>query len=427
MPKKLLDELVKFETPMIQLFFYKFAMEIIYFLFIEPNFRFMGMHININILNFVLSNVAMFAIAYLAPTDNKRVSTHIFTVLAVFTIIPVLSYSWLNDKSSIYLIMFTISVLLLELILKRKPFKPKLRLALPQKTYIIFFLLFVLLDIYLIIRRGGVDFRSLNFFKLYELRSEFVMSTIDAYLFNWSIKVFFPFFFTYYLFKRNFKLMGVAAFMQVLMFLAFGNKAILLSIGFALVIIVIAIGRNIRKEFILFFTGLTIFTGLVELFRITYILIYTLPFRMIFIPAQIQYYYYDFFSRRDMVHFADSIIGKIFGIVGPYKENYTYVIGDVFYGEGVNANSGIFADAYANGGFIAMIIVTLLFALVLLLIDSVTDRLPMFFILGAMSYLLFVLNDASLQTTLVTGGLTIMITMLYLFNNTFDEKASDKI
>lgn len=124
------------------------------------------------------------------------------------------------------------------------------------------------------------------------------------------------------------------------------------------------------------------------------------------------------------MHFADGIIGKILSIESPFSEPAPFVISRFFSYNKVasNSNTGLFSDAYSNGGFILMIIVAIMFAFILYVIDSVTYKLPLYVVVGSFSYMMFVLNDTSLQTTLLTGGMGLMIILLLLFNSSIEEK-----
>jgi hypothetical protein len=271
----------------------------------------------------------------------------------------------------------------------------------------------------LIYTRGGIDTRAFDFNSIYALRQEYDLPSILGYFMNWSTKVLCPFFFTYFYFRKRYSLMLPVLILQILMYLSFGNKAFLFSLGILIMTIVMAKGSNFIKGMAISMSVLNISAYFLNVINITDALQRAIPYRLTFIPAQIQYQYYEFFSVREKLNFADSIIGQIFMINSPYNEKIGFVIGSHFShnGLGSNSNTGIFADAYANGGILAMIFVSLVLGIVLNIIDASTRDLPVYVVVGSLSYIMFVLNDTSLLTTLLTGGMLIMIVLLILFNS----------
>lgn len=50
--------------------------------------------------------------------------------------------------------------------------------------------------------------------------------------------------------------------------------------------------------------------------------------RLLFLPAQIKFYWYEFFSQNPFIlYYLQGIIGKIFGIRNPYPVDAAKVIG----------------------------------------------------------------------------------------------------
>ncbi|NQE01024.1 hypothetical protein [Enterococcus gallinarum] len=145
---------------------------------------------------------------------------------------------------------------------------------------------------------------------------------------------------------------------------------------------------------------------------------------MLFIPSQIQYQYFDFFSINPKLHFSENFIGPIFGITNKYGVDIPILISRIFSGRIDNmaySNTGIFSDAFSNGGFFAMIIVSIIFGFLLLLIDSCSKYVPMRITIPAFSYIMFVMNDTSLFTTFLTGGFGLMILFVYILNSYYIE------
>lgn len=405
---------------------YKFSIEIVYIFLISPVYSYMNLELNMNISKFLLSSIYVFIIVFNSPKNKITPSTYFFLTMEFFIIIPTLSYYWLNDMSSTYTFFLAISSLVVTLVLKvkLKPFTIKNRAAIITLKGI--FVLYVLSTVYIILSRGGVDLRALNFDSVYELRSEYNLIGFMGYLANWSAKVFCPFYLGYFYLQKNYKGVVFVSILQVLMYLSFGNKAFLFSLGIIFLNLLYVKRGKYIKEMSLTMSGLNLLALVLSSFNITDTLQRAVPYRLVFIPAQIQYYYYEFFADNRKLLFADNIFGRIFSIENPFGKNISFIIGDLFYrtGAGINANTGIFADAYANGGFFLMIFISIVFGILLAIVDASTTRIPIYMVVGALSYIMFVINDAPLLTTLITGGMFIMIIMLIILNSSlnFDKR-----
>lgn len=406
---------------------YKITIEVVYIYSISPIYSYMYLTTDLNINKLILSIVYLFTIIYFQPKNKSKPSTYLFLILEFFIIIPMFSYYWLNNMDSTYTFYLAISSLLITLILKTKlkPFIFKNRAAV--LTLNIIFVLYVMTTIYLIVYRGGIDFRAFSFDSVYELRSEYNLSGVTSYLANWSTKVFCPFYLGYFYLKRNYKGIAFVSLLQLLMYLSFGNKAFLFSLGIILLNLLLVRRGKYVIEMSLAMSGINLLAWGFNKFNISDALQRAVPYRLIFIPSQIQYYYYDFFIGQPKLWFSETFIGKIFSVENNLGRNVSLIIGDLHYraGAGVNANTGIFADAYANGGFYMMILISIFFALVLALVDASTTRIPIYLVVGALSYIMFVINDAPLLTTLITGGMLLMIFMLIILNSSIKAENGD--
>ncbi|WP_340392689.1 hypothetical protein [Paenibacillus sp. FSL E2-0190] len=408
----------------IYLFIYKSIIEIVYIFCISPLYSYSGLTLNIDISDYWISSFYVFFVVMFSPKDKLRPSSYLFILMEMFLIIPILSYYWMNNQSLIYVSFVVVSSIIISIILKMKPIRINLTDKYAKVWLNFIFFLYILITLYLIVRRGGIDARAFNFDSVYDLRSENELSGILGYLMNWSAKVFCPFFFAFFFYKkRKWVLLSILG-LQLLMYLSFGFKAFLFSIGVIIMCVLITKRGKFEREVIIALSSLNIIAYILDYFNITDTLRRAIPYRMLFIPSQIQFQYYEFFKDIEKMHFADGIIGKILSIESPFSEPAPFVISRFFSYNKVasNSNTGLFSDAYSNGGFILMIIVAIMFAFILYVIDSVTYKLPLYVVVGSFSYMMFVLNDTSLQTTLLTGGMGLMIILLLLFNSSIEEK-----
>jgi oligosaccharide repeat unit polymerase len=405
------------------LFLYKVVIELIYVLRISPLYGYTGLRLNIDIISFVISNFYLLILIRLMPKDKRKPSTFLYLIFLLFLTIPTISYYWLNGKSHIYTFFVVLSCVVVSFILKLKRIYIVEDLKYAKIALRLFFIFYVLITFYLVIIRGGIDLRALNFMTIYQIRAETSLPGGLGYLLNWSAKVFSPFFFAYFYYKSNKKGLLIVLILQLLLYLSFGFKAYLFSIGMLILCIYASKNNKFETTFTNSFTGLIFGSILVDILGITGSLRNSLPFRMVFVPAQIQFQYFEFFQNREKMFFADGIIGRLLSVESQFDVPVPYVISSYFHDGAVsNSNTGIFSDAYANGGFINMFLFAVLFGIILYLIDSLSNKVPQNVVVAAFSYIMFVLNDNSLLTALLTGGIGLMMVLLMLFNAQISSK-----
>lgn len=120
-------------------------------------------------------------------------------------------------------------------------------------------------------------------------------------------------------------------------------------------------------------------------------------------PGHVGWYYYDYFSTHAQYHLSHSVLSWLFS--SPYAIDAPLLIGSVYFHQGTDANSSIWADAFANFGFGGIVAFTVVAGLVLLALDAVgrgrDARIagPMLAIAGLS------LGSTGLLTTVATQGL----------------------
>jgi len=139
--------------------------------------------------------------------------------------------------------------------------------------------------------------------------------------------------------------------------------------------------------------------------------------RVIMVPAEIHYWYYDFFwvHGQPPLQLSQSLLAAL--SYTHYKVPIAEVIGWQYMHTAASANVGLFADAFANFGFVGCGIYALLFALVLKAVDAAsrdTDPRVAAALLGMPA---FQLVNTGLMTTLSTHGLALAVIVLWAFGS----------
>jgi hypothetical protein len=135
--------------------------------------------------------------------------------------------------------------------------------------------------------------------------------------------------------------------------------------------------------------------------------------RVIVVPAEIHYWYYDFFGVHGQapLQLSQSLLAALSS--AHYSAPIAEIIGWKYIGSASSANVGVFGDAFANFGFAGCAIFALLLALVFKAVDAAgraTDPRVAAALLGIPA---FQLVNTGLLTTLLTHGLALAILVLW--------------
>ncbi len=407
---------------LILLLMYKSIIETIYTSHVQVYYNYFGLTYNPNFLKYIFSNIGILVIAIFIPKNKEKVSTFLIFIFIIFNVIPLSSYYWLNSQSTLYflLVIFLVIVLSTLVKLKFKSISHDLYSFNPEKILFIIFIVYLFISFYLIIKRGGIDFRTLNFNSIYQVRSETNFVGLDGYLLNWSVKVLFPFFFTYYYYKNKVGYCFSIILIQILLYLSFGNKAFIFSTGFLVMIIFLFKRREFIKHFIVILSGINILSVLIDFIFKVRLLSAAVPFRLVFVPAQIQFQYFDFFSSNEKLFYSEGLIGKLLAIKSPYNGPITKVITQHFHNftnPDITSNTGIISEGFANAGFLGSLLSILILGVIFILVDSFSKNIPLYVVIASFSYIMFVLNDTGILTALLTGGIWLIIILLFLLNS----------
>ena len=136
--------------------------------------------------------------------------------------------------------------------------------------------------------------------------------------------------------------------------------------------------------------------------------------RLVMIPGEIHYFYYDYFHREghDLLYLTQSILSA-FG--EPLRRPVPEMISANYLGvtEG-SANVGLFADAYMNLGLLGCAIFAVLLAVVVRVAESLAVRSGPALAVVLLAAPSLTLVNVGLMTTLLTHGLLLGLLVLWL-------------
>ncbi len=397
---------------------------LIVFLFVKwvvPVYTYKGYTIDFNWTNISMSIMYIAIISYFVAIQVDNIKAFFISMLIVTVIIPMLClYSFTEEfvfyDMYILMIMFCVFIISLTCFIfidlsglsYRITFN---RLLLPFMAFVTFFTLvrYVMLN--------GFGIFNLDITKVYDYRFLLreTMTGIFAYVDAWTIKIINPFCIIYSLYKKNKYSVAFFVMFQILLFGFSSHKSVLFSV---LVLIIFYKSLSlISKEkttiiwificgclfpLFLYFRNITgIWCGL---FR-----------RVFFTPATLNFNYYDYFSLNNfswfrtsfLRHFSSSEYGSIARLIG-----FEYV-GNVE----THANTGFLGAGYAQGGFLVMIVYSVIIGMLINVIAAFCKKLPPGLAVGItilpMSSLF---TSGDLPSSLVTGGLLIALLLLNILS-----------
>ena len=145
--------------------------------------------------------------------------------------------------------------------------------------------------------------------------------------------------------------------------------------------------------------------------------------RVVVTPGLISFQFYDFFSVNPKANFGYSFLRYFVNY--PYDRPPAQLIGLVFYGESTNANANLWADAYANFGYLGVFLFTFILMFVLWVYDNISSDLPLLFSTLCITVPAFSLSDGALFTGLLTNGILLVGILVYIFpRSVFDLKTN---
>jgi hypothetical protein len=266
-----------------------------------------------------------------------------------------------------------------------------------------------------LLTRGGLKRLSFDLTAVYEVREEFLseLAPFAGYLVPWQGYVLNPALMLIAVQRRSLLigLLGLA--LQLLLFSMTGFRAFLFIPALLLVFYVIGRQRQLVA---------TVLAGMLAVVGIALVLYawldeplipLLLVDRVIVVPAEIHYWYYDFFGVHGQAPLQLS--QSILAAVSPshYSAPIAEVIGWTYLGSAASANVGLFGDAFANFGFAGCAIFALLLVFVLKAVDAAGRFTDPRVAAALLAMPAFELINSGLLTTLLTHGLALAIVVLW--------------
>lgn len=417
---------------------YRLALDAVYIWAASPRAAYAGLILSPVGWKYLLSWGMYLILFYLLPRREKDTVVFLLHLQFMYTVAPLLTFYALADGSSSYILMVFVCVLL-QIGILRRPILHKSGVyitGMKKSTTITLAALVVVSLIIPILYNGFAGLKAFDFTYIYEMRANAVFPPGFSYLFNWMQKAIIPFAVVYFLHLRKYGLSALCVLIQILFYIESGWKATLFILVPIIGIYILSQTGHLIK---IMYVGVSIVLLFITVLFQRYLadntatlgfsLCSLIPVRAFFIPADIKFDFYECFQLFPHVYFSDGMIGKFLGLTYPFSGSLGQVIyafsGGTFLDS--NSNTGYLGDSYAQMGFVGMLLMSLLLAAILRGLQQYENEKTSPILMALFAVSIIGLNDGALFTTLLTGGLLVMLILVMIYLDKPSEGAANGI
>lgn len=363
----------------------------------------------------------------ITPVAPHKPSTLFYQVMLTNVIIPMIVLYWAGNRPFEYLAQVMVAYCLaifLPFYFKIKPphipfaSKSTLRSA-----------LFVLSCAYIvaIFALGGGAYLNFDFTKVYEFRGEAASNLpgIFGYISPLIAKIIVPVAFVLALLQKKYGMALIVFGATVLIFGLTAHKSTIFIPFMLLFVYAASSGKHLIGKLLLGILAVLVLSVLdfwgAQHYEGKYLgwagdLMLR---RLFFIPAHLNYLYYDFFSQHGPVLFSNSKV--TLGLLEyPYPLDVPHLIGsEYFYDETTGANTGWLGSGYMQAGFAGLVLYAFIVAAVFKYIDACARQSGDRALITAavIAPILAVINSADLPPAFLTHGLYINLLLIACLSN----------
>ncbi len=248
------------------------------------------------------------------------------------------------------------------------------------------------------------------------MREEFLedAAPFAGYLIPWQGYVLNPIMMLVGLRRRSMLLIAVGLGLQGLLFAMTGFRASRLSPLMMLALYWLGTRRQLTTLALLGAMAIIAVAGSVYALFEEPLIPSLLIYRLLIVPAEIHYWYYDFFGvhGQPALQLSQSIFSWV--AFDHYAVPIAEVIGWKYMGSAAYANVGLFGDAFANFGFAGCAAFAVMLAMVLKVLDAAARHANSRLAAALVGIPAFQLVNTGLLTTLLTHGLALTIVTLWV-------------
>lgn len=236
---------------------------------------------------------------------------------------------------------------------------------------------------------------------------------LSPYLLLWTSKVLVPLVMAWGVVRKRWLIVLAAVVLQLLMFSISGHKSFLLSL---------VLVAGVLWLFNRTYSGFLFLAGLVSLVVLSAVLFYVFQNdllvnvvvrRALMVPGMLTGFYYEYFHNHGLALYSQNFLAGWTDSV--YTKPPAFEVGYQYFGrEETSSNVHFWADAFANLGYAAVLVVTALIGLLLLVVNALSRTRERLLIVGLFTVPFWTLMESSLNTTLLSHGLLLALLIALL-------------
>jgi hypothetical protein len=277
----------------------------------------------------------------------------------------------------------------------------------------------------------GRNMSFLSFYDVYDLRSD-AEDLLEGRNVNYALMLLSgainPLLMAWGLFSRRYLFVAAGIFGQLLIYSSMGTKGSLLSIVFIFSFYLLSrpgripFGLKLVGSVVIMLSALSMFNYLISGQNLDadgnpflFMLFSVIFMRTFCINGVLTGQYFDFFSNNPETHYS-HIKGVNWFVHYPYANTPGIEVGSFYSGDPTLDSTAHFwaADGLAAWGLAGVLLISVLCALVFWLLDSAAQRQNPRLATLVVCYVAFNLSNISIFTSLLSGGLGLLILLLHL-------------
>jgi hypothetical protein len=394
---------------------FKVILEYTYINLVHPIYSYVGFYLDVSFVKYLEGWFVYLLFLLYTPHLLRQTSDFVINTLFFSFLSPLLVFYSLSNARREHLYFVLLGVLIIYLL--RKGRKIKIPIVNQGHIYAYFIcILGIVTVISWLIFSGGLNFFNLDLTKVYEFRRD-VGSVINigiiSYLNIWAFKVFGPFLLIIFLHKKNYGFASLVFLLHILWFGISSHKSVLF---FPFVILFIYLWFRNSKGLSIMPISLTLvifFSYLSFAFFDDNLLGGLFIRRVFFVPSFLTFTYYEFFSSQGFIYWSNSITSSF--IHYPYDVNPAKLIGSYLASDG-HANNSFLSTGYMHAGIPGIIFYSLIFVIILRLVDSLNYNSKYIWISVATIIIPMrsLVISSDLTTAILTHGILISLILLAL-------------
>lgn len=375
---------------------------------------------------FFTALVTILGLSLITPTTSQKPSTLFYNMILILVLIPMLVLFYAENKPWEYTILIVITYFSTFIFYNFSKINSPQFISISKNKLLHNLFLVSILYIVIVFSFGGGKYLNFDLSKVYDLRTvaKDNLPEIFGYISPLIGKVIVPVAFVLALLYKKYFMAIVLFSISILIFGLTAHKAPLFYPFLIFFVYFLSSGKNS----IIKFNIIVLFILLVSIGDFWLAQEYDNDFfgwlgsllmrRSFIVPSEINYMYYDFFSRHEWVIFSNSKIS--FGLLDyPYQVDVPHLIGLKYFNNiETGANAGWFGSGYMQAGFIGLLFYSLVISAIFKYIDVCAQHSGDLGLITASTIVPVwaMITSTDLPTAFLTHGLFINLVLIAFFH-----------